>query len=1230
MRKKKYPSAPCFAMNNSNDKSIEDFRQQWRSMDAAQWVRSSAGFARLRLRSLLYSEDGTEEFKLNLNVINRLSTQLMRLDTSAFDPSLWKDRIESLDLHRTWVTFRHGEEGEEIQLTRETESPLEFCMLLWSEFLRPHDIQFFYYRSVCKAFGLTYCPEVASGFYTLGEQINRIVEPTLKTSRGISFEKTLRPSLCKVANSRYVDAFLECCFSSRYFGIYRSQLRDETLVRARGTTDPEYLLSSLFSVTTAEPGLNQLFGGSGPVMTITDSHRHKPTMPGRVMMVSGRHGSGKSALALFLATEVARKGGVVWYFTTEQTVQEVLFTLRTVTSGLAQDIRVITQAPEAISFAADSRKPDEGALLILGLADVSQQDVWNYLELHSKLSESKRDSFSLRLAVIDSLSAVCHRPMANKPDKEGEPVKQFPAADAFSLRRDVNKGLEQCTVDGMNVLLLDELTDQASENNYSLVRNLADCVIELTVDSPIAYASHGYARRHIEILNSRFQRDQRGRHSFSIAAPDGIVVTPSPPAVNARISSRRRETRRHPEGIGLKALDQILAAETLHSGELNVVLGKAGTFKTELGAAFLSALRQTEPKLEGSRRVGMFVTMRMGASDFEKAFNSVYSYKPNESLKDCVRVCRIPSGFVTPGEILKRIESEISDARSSRQMISRIVLDEVGEWPSFSPFIQDDASFGPALLNFFAHFPLVVMATLAPDEAKRNNRLQQFFIDNAARFIELQRFVHGGKQRALLRVVQSPGMRHKRDAFELRMRSDGRLQLDSRPSLFEPSEDGVHAVAGIQLYLQTESLQQQRYNARIRDQLRAVMLSSVEVENQDHLSGIGDLSQLGLSVVDKLQLLQIDGFRLNGNQASHKLPQLHELELSNLYDVKDVKGSEFTKRFLPRFTERMLQDNKLVSVPYYDNLSFLVGHEERLKNLGLSFETLSWEDIAKQCDKVGEDEELAPFFDFPQVSNENYNTLFMEILFQQSKNSVQSIAELRTLLRSESGNEAISLFYRLGHAARRYHLRKIEESKDFKHGKINLMSPRELGPSRYLVCSQSTVWRHWFTTYHQMLSYGGVRGEKNYSIQDPDQILLRALPGGLTTAGEWYLCIPEHCAVPAAGNSVLELLINEAADRERFELGVGLPVHLQAYPQNLQEVKTVRSTELTVGFFHAIQQDPKIDRSQLDGYTVYAPFLGSWLQRLLGIPTKSKNAVMPTMMTILDDMLSRSESIAQK
>jgi KaiC/GvpD/RAD55 family RecA-like ATPase len=1213
-------------MKNLNNESTEDFRSKWRSMDAAQWVRSSAGFARLRLRSLLYSEDGTEDPELNINVIKHLSTQLKRLDESAFDPSLWKDRIASLDLHRTWVRFRLGEEGEEIQLTRETESPLEFCKRLWAEFLRPHDIQFFYYRSVCKAFGLTYGPEVASGFYTLGEQINRIVEPSLINGHGISFEKILRPSLREFVNTRYVDAFLECCFSSNYFGLYRLQPGRETLVRARGTTDPEYLLSSLFSVTTAEPGLNQLFGGSGPVMTITDSHRHKPTMPGRVMMVSGRYGSGKSALALFLATEVARKGGVVWYFTTEQAVQEVLFTLRTVTSGLAKDIRVITQVPEAISFATDRRERDEGALMILGLADVSQQDVWSYLELHSKLSESDKDSFSLRLAVIDSLSAVCHRPMGNKPDKEGESANQFLGEDAFSLRRDVHKGLEKCTVDGMNVLLLEELTDQAPENNYSLVRNLADCVIELTVDSPMAYASHGYARRHIEILKSRFQRDQRGRHSFSIAAPDGLVVTPSPPAVNARISSRRRETRQHPEGVGLKALDEILCTETLHSGELNVVLGKTGTFKTELGAAFLSALRQTEPKPEENRKVGLFVTMRMGNGDFEKAFSSVYSYKPNERLNDCVRVCRIPSGFVTPGEILKRIASEISDARGSRQRISRIVLDEVGEWPSFSPFIQDDASFGPALLNFFAHFPLVVMATLAPDEAKRNNRLQQFLIDNAARFIELQRFVHGGKQRALLRVVQSPGMRHKRDAFELRMRSDGRLHLDSRPSLFEPSENGVQPVAGIQLYLQTESLQQQRYNTRIRDQLRAVMVSSVEVENQDHLSGIGDLSQLGLSVVDKLQLLQIDGFRLNGNQASHKLPQLHELELSNLYDAKGVQKSEFSKRFLPQFTERMLQGDKLVAVPYYDNLSFLVGHEERLKKVGLSFESLSWEDIAEECDKVGDKEDSAPFFDFPQVSNENYNTLFMEILFQQSKNPVRSIAELKTLLKSELGRKAIRLFYRLGHAARRYHLKKIEESEDFKHGKINLMSPRELGPSRYLVCSQSTVWRHWFTTYHQMLSYGGLRGQKDFSIQDPDQLSLRALPGEWTTAGEWYLCIPEHCAVPAAGNSVLELLINEAADRERFELGVGLPVHRQAYSQNLEKVKTVRSTELTVGFFHSIQQDPKIDRSQLDGYTIYAPFLGSWLQRLLGIPRNSIDNVLPTMMSILDDMLSRSES----
>jgi KaiC/GvpD/RAD55 family RecA-like ATPase len=1213
-------------MQNSNDESIEHFRSQWNSIDAAQWVRSSAGFARLRLRSLLYNDDGKADNNalLSPNLIEHLSSRLKLLDPSAIEPSRWEILIARLNLGKTWVKFRQSEEGVQIQLTRETESPLEFCKILWSEFLRPHDVQFFYYRSVCKAYCLAYGPDVANAFYTLGDCVNRIIESSLDNGRGISFDKTLRGSLCKVVNTRYVDAFLECCFSNHYFGLYRHKAEEETLVRARGTTDPEYLLSSLFSVTTAATGLNQLFGGSGPVMTITDSYQNKATMPGRVMMVSGRHGSGKSVLALVLAAEVARKGGVVWYFTTEQAVEEVLFTLRTVTSGLAKDIRVITRVAEAISFAANGRKRDEGALLILGLADVAQQDIWKYLEIHSKLGGDKNDSFSLKLAVIDSINAVCQKPIINVRDVTNKSADQKTNSISTSLRKEVRQGLDKCTVDGMNVLLLEELTDQAPENNYSLVRNIADCVIELSVDCPTAYSSHGYARRHIEILKSRFQRDQRGRHSFSIAAPDGIVVTPSPPAVNARLSKRRRETRRHPEGIGLKALDRILETKALHSGELNVLLGKAGTFKTEIGAAFLTAMRQTEPKLEGSRRVGMFVTMRMGARDFEKALGSVYSYKPNEGLKDCVRVCRIAPGFVTPGEILKRIEAEITQARLCGQIISRIVLDEVGEWPSFSPFIQDDASFGPALLDFFAFYPVVVLATLAPDEAKRNNRLQQFFIDNAARFIDLQRFVHGGKQRALLRVIQSPGMHHKRDAFELRVRSDGKLQLDTRPSLFEPFEHNVHSVAGIQLYLQTESLQQQRYNARIRDQLCSVMSSSVEVEDQDHLSGIGDLSQLGLSVVDKLQLLQIDGFRLNGTQARHKLPQLHELELRSEYDEDVLKGSELFDRYLSRLAGRMREGDKLVAAPYYDNLSFLVGHEGRLGEVGLTFETLSWEDIAEQCDNVSDNVHSAPFFDFPQASNENYNTLFLEILFQQSETPVQSIDDLRALLQSELGEKAIDLFYRLGYSARRYHLRNLEASDDFKRGKINIMSPRELGPSRYFVCSQSTVWRHWFTTYHQMLAYGGLRGQEDFSIQDPDQISLRALPGEWTTAGEWYLCIPEHCAVPAAGNSIIELLINETADLERFELGVGLPVHRHAYPQNIAEFNTVRSTELTLGFFQSLQQASTVDRSKLEGYIVYAPFLGSWLQRLLGIPRKSFGSVLPTMRSMLDYILLRS------
>jgi hypothetical protein len=138
-----------------------------------------------------------------------------------------------------------------------------------------------------------------------------------------------------------------------------------------------------------------------------------------------------------------------------------------------------------------------------------------------------------------------------------------------------------------------------------------------------------------------------------------------------------------------------------------------------------------------------------------------------------------------------------------------------------------------------------------------------------------------------------------------------------------------------------------------------------------------------------------------------------------------------------------------------------------------------------------------------------------------------------------------------------------------------------------------------------MMSCGGIGDNGRFTAinHGKDQtIRLRALPGKWTTAGEWYLCVPEHSAVPGAGLSIIDLLQNESADRERYDLGVGLPVRRVSYEGQMEECTypdSPTASQLTLDFFHTLQDDPKIRRDRMPGYCTLSPFLANWLRRLL-------------------------------
>jgi KaiC/GvpD/RAD55 family RecA-like ATPase len=1245
--------------NNSSD----DFKSF--GFHQSRCVRLSALIGRSRLRVITrhlegyhdnFSKCGTEEWIQNLvfrwlNDVEHCSVEVSNLVTEKVI-----DILEKNGLAKAWKSFRSDNTVTQRLAERWIESPLEFCSKFWSDSFRENDIQFFYSRSVVGEYKVRYGSELAQSFYQVGASLNRIIEKYFdnEDSAGLNFVSEILDPLSCVSDTNVIEAYLEMCFSSNYFSIYQVATKQSfCVVKPRGLSDPEFILSRLFSIPTASSGLNQIFGGSGPMFNIRDNvtgtqviSECPGTMPGRVVVVRGRHGVGKSVFGLFLASEVASKGGVVWYFSTEQSIEEVLYTLKTVSASSIGRIKVISSATNAFDFLVRERDPDEGVLLVLALNDASTDKVWRYLKKSFELRDKNKakDSYRLDLAVIDSLNGIPHSVGEDNDSRNVSESKNLSTTTSsvgsshhsLSFRKTLLSGLEDCTHNGMNLILLEEANHQAPENDYEAIRSLADCVIELTVEHPSVANSHGYARRYLEILKSRLQRDQRGRHAFSIIAPQGVVVTPSPAAVRARLGSRRLESRETDESFGLPSLDEILEDTKFRSSELNVIIGGPGTFKTELTAAFLAEQNADNLKRSRKNRLALFVTMRMSGGDYRKPLESVCNIKPNETAEDYIRFCRLPVGFVTPAEVLKAIEAEYSYARNSGRTIARVVLDEIGDWGRFSPFIQDDATFESVLLDFFLRRRSLVLATLSTNDTTIPNRIQKFFVENASRLIELQRFNYSGRQRALLRVIQTPRMNHKRDAFELKMDDYGKLTLDSRPSLFEVANSEVKSTAGLRLYLQTESLQQQQYNKRIRDQLCSMLTTNVEIHSQDHLSGVAEFTGLGLSVLNNLQVMQIDGFRLvqQASRDRSKIPKLHPLELHGY--SKLTKGSHvntcFAERYLERLRRRMFYNDDLVAVPYYDNISFLVLDRQKLINAELKPGELTWEQIAEQCDRncnKNSSEKLdIPFFDFPQGSQENFNTLFLEILFnKRNASSLVSINDFADLINGTEGVEAIDLFYRIARPAYLYHLRWMRCSDSFMKSDMDFQFPGGPGPTRYYVCANSTVWRHWFTTYNQMMSYGGIAIDEHASralVENPDEICLRSLPGGLTTTGEWYLSIPKHCAVPSAGNSVLELLINEEADRERFDLGVGLPVHESAYrncslsndsySDSQASFRVVPSTDLTIQFFQELRAEPKIERGCLAKYQRYSSFLCSWLQRLLRVPTLdalgTRNALM--------------------
>jgi hypothetical protein len=237
-----------------------------------------------------------------------------------------------------------------------------------------------------------------------------------------------------------------------------------------------------------------------------------------------------------------------------------------------------------------------------------------------------------------------------------------------------------------------------------------------------------------------------------------------------------------------------------------------------------------------------------------------------------------------------------------------------------------------------------------------------------------------------------------------------------------------------------------------------------------------------------------------------------------------------------------------------------------------------WETLAEECRIWEQDNSEVPglFFEFAGGA-ENYNCLFLEILLSLEKPPLLfEECRLQDWLRGGHVVRAASILRAL---CRRSHLSRAAR-----------VEPSGLPAGR--MSANAVVWRTWYSTLNQLMA--------DVPARDRGRIEIRALPQGISIAGEWYLAVPAHSAAPDVALNLMKLLTSRDAELDRMKRGVGLPTRLSFYRSKQPHIKSYVSPffEMNIDVIGQVVEQA-FPRSCLGCYGQVAGVLSSHLQAVV-------------------------------